>query len=643
MISIVKKSGVISNVGFIFVFFFLPFISAAQTWAEVIKLGASDAAEAYRFGNSVAIEGDRAIIGSFYNSGVGSRMGAVYFVELDGGVWIESQKITASDAEANDFFGTKLSISGDRIVIGAYGNDDDGGNSGAAYIFDWDGDEWVEAQILTASDAAAGDMFGKVVSIAGDRVIIGAEGNDDAGAGSGCAYIFELEGDVWGEVQKITASDAAAADIFGNDVSIAGERVIVGAMNNSDAGSATGSAYIFEWDGVAWIETQKLLASDADLGNYFGYAVDIEGDRVIVGAVFDGDDLFASGSAYIFDWDGVVWVETQKLTASDAAEEDFFGTSVSISGDKVVIGAMGNNAGEASSGAAYIFEWDGVIWSETEKLSASDLGVEDYFGNTVAIDGDRTIIGAFFNDDDGNESGSAYIFQICAPFEVTANADDNTVCLGDEVILTGGGATTYTWDGGVIDGEAFEPEIGITTFTVTGTDDSGCENTATIDITVFETLVLSYLTNDELFGGDALIDLTVSGGNPTYSFDWDNDGTGDFDDDEDLASLVSGTYTVIVIDEAGCSATETIEITSQIGIETLTSSIQVYPNPSSAFVTIQVEGAFTYSLLNLNGQVLVQSNAINTTTIDLYEFATGVYFITLNTTSVSQTLKFVKQ
>jgi len=200
-------------------------------------------------------------------------------------------------------------------------------------------------------------------------------------------------------------------DYFGSSVSISGDYAIVGAKYDDDNGFSSGSAYIFEKPVGGWLdmtETAKLTASDGAAEDYFGSSVSISGDYAIVGAYYDDDNGLSSGSAYIFEKPVGGWVdttETAKLTASDGSSSDYFGTAVSISGDYAIVGANGRRA-------AYIFKKsvDGrADMTETIKLTAS-LG--DSFGNAVSISGSYAIVGASGDDDNGSNSGSAYVYFI---------------------------------------------------------------------------------------------------------------------------------------------------------------------------------------------------------------------------------------
>ncbi len=375
------------------------------TWEA--KLLASDGEAEERFGRS-SVSGDTAVIGAPYDNDNGNYSGSAYIFRFDGANWVEEAKLLASDGAESDYFGCSVGISGDTAVIGASGDDDNGGNSGSTYIFRFDGTNWAEEAKLLASDGAAMDRFGASVSVSGDTAVIGASG--DTVNHSGSVYIFRFDGTSWVQEQKLTASDGAAADKFGVSVSISGDTALIGAYADDDNGNSSGSAYIFRFDGANWVQEQKLLASDGATEDYFGLPVGVSGDTAVIGAHYDDDNGSNSGSAYIFRFNGANWVQETKLLASDGAASDYFGRSVSVSGNTAVIGAYGDDDNGDLSGSAYIFRFNGSSWGEETKLLASDGATEDYFGLSVGISGDTAVIGAGLDDDNGTKSGSAYIF-----------------------------------------------------------------------------------------------------------------------------------------------------------------------------------------------------------------------------------------
>lgn len=229
---------------------------------------------------------------------------------------------------------------------------------------------------------------------------------------------------------------------------------------------------------------------------------------------------------------------------------------------------------------------------------------------------------------------------------VTASASDEEVCEGDEIIFTGGGAETYVWDPAeIIDGSGLIFEsAGTFTASVTGTDVNGCVNTASVEFTVYPALVISTTTTDEMAGSDGEIDATISGGNPPYAIDWDNDGTGDFDDAQDLTGLVAGTYVIVVEDAAGCTAEDVIVVGSQVGIsENNATGVKLYPNPTSTDIVLELAGQFSYEVVAVNGDILLVGSAVDKTTVSLVNLATGVYFVKVKNANAQSEIKVVKK
>ncbi len=290
--------------------------------------------------------------------------------------------------------------------------------------------QFSQVQKITANPREASANFGNRVAIDGDVMVVAASQE----SGGGAAYVFEKSGSIWQQTARLVASDRAFADDFGRAVAISGNTIVVGAqLENEDANggntlSNAGSAYVFEKSGSTWSQTQKLVASDRGVDEYFGIAVGISGTTIVVGAIWEAQDasggntLAKAGAAYVFDKSGGTWSQTQKIVASDRGASDTFGYSVGISGTTIVVGAIfeDENAGGGSTlgdaGSVYVFDKSGSTWSQTQKLVASDRGAGDEFGYSVGISGTTIVVGAFWEDQDasgGNtltNAGSAYVF-----------------------------------------------------------------------------------------------------------------------------------------------------------------------------------------------------------------------------------------
>ena len=373
------------------------------------KLLPTDGADYKWFGYSVSLSGNYAIVGAAADYENGGNSGSAYIFARSGSSWNQVAKLTAGGGAAGDYFGNSVSISGDYAIVGAYYDDDNGTDSGSAYVFEKSGSSWNQMAKLTAGDGAAGDWFGSSVSFSGDYAIVGAAGDDDNGDRSGSAYIFARSGSSWTQVAKLTAHDGAAIDFFGDSVSISGDYAIVGASRNNDNGIASGSVYVFARSVSSWDYVAKLTASDRAAGDLFGHSVSLSGDYAIVGALDDDDNWNRSGSAYVFEKSGSSWNQVAKLTASDGAALDWFGYSVSLSGDYAIVGALNDDDTGTDSGSAYVFEKSGSSWNQVAKLTASNGAAGGYFGYSVSLSGNNAIVGAYRS---GPISGSAHVFNL---------------------------------------------------------------------------------------------------------------------------------------------------------------------------------------------------------------------------------------
>ena len=325
----------------------------------------------------------------------------------------ERQELIAADPAAGDQFGISVDLLGSRVIVGANRDDDNGDNSGSAYIFELVGSQWVESAKLTASDGDELDRYGITVGLARDVAVVGARYDDDVGYATGAVYVYRDNGTGWVEEAKVQPDDVVSNTLFGTSLSIDGTRMLVGAQTaDGDTEVDVGAAYVFvDQGGGTWTQEAVLMASSPQVGQRFGISAALDGDTAVVGAIGDTELGTAAGAAYVFHRADRVWVEVAKLVAPDGGDSDRFGTDLAISGDTIVVGA--GLAGESSSetGAAYVFEKIDGSWTFAQKLQPDDLRNGDFFGDSVAMDGASILIGAWAQDDDGPQSGAAYIFE----------------------------------------------------------------------------------------------------------------------------------------------------------------------------------------------------------------------------------------
>ncbi len=392
--------------------------AVAQVPCEQVKLLPSDGGFHDRFGIFVRIDGDVAIAGAITDDEAGPETGSAYIFRFDAKTdeWIEEAKILADDAQPDDWFGSSVDVNGDVAVIGS-GRDDDDETTFRVHILRYDGKAWnneqlVELPVTSVPNWVVNQPY--PVAISGDVIIAGVHGlPTDPIIGE--VRVLRYDGGAWEQEAVIVPSDGAAHDHFGFSVAIDGGVMIVGSPADDDNGNVSGSAYIFRYDvdGENWVEEAKLLASDGDEEDQFGWSVALRGDLAVVGANRDEAKGMGLGSAYVFrfDPDTVTWIEEAKLQAADVTV-GWLGSAVAIGEDLVVAGAEGSAGNGPSEGAAYLFRKRGTRWLEEAKFFGSDGAMWGFFAKTLAITGDRLFVGAPHDDDNGEWSGSVYMFDL---------------------------------------------------------------------------------------------------------------------------------------------------------------------------------------------------------------------------------------
>ncbi len=389
---------------------------------KLLPMTDQDIANRY-FGYSVSLDGNRAAVGALGEEVSGMNTGAVYIFDLIDNNWIQTAVLVAEDGMSNDQFGRSVSLNGDTVLIGAAFDDDNGNLSGSTYVFDLTDSGWQQSAKLLADDGVAKDLFGYSVDLVDNVALIGAPGQVENGLDSGAAYLFTLsdQGE-WSQVKKLLASDGDVGDAFGYSVSLSDNRALIGSIFDDHQVSESGAAYVYDNLDGQWQEMGKLMADDADAKDRFGFDVSLSGDQAIIGASGDDEN---TGAAYVYSLIEGEWKQQAKIQAEDGGFGDQFGT-VDMSGNRAVIGAHSySDKSSLEIGSTYVFEMTGGQWQQINKLSAEDGETQDWFGFSVSLSGDHVLVGAFRNDDQGRDSGSTYVFDINNNDVVFANGFEN--------------------------------------------------------------------------------------------------------------------------------------------------------------------------------------------------------------------------
>jgi FG-GAP repeat len=394
----------------------------AATGHRLFKLHGDDS-----FGRKVDLDGSTVVVGTPWDDGYGAYAGSAHLFDVATGQQIAT--LLTGDAYARDYFGCAAAVDGPFAVVGAFGDDDNGSQSGSAYLFD--AGSGARIAKLLPDDGARDEDFGWAVDVAGSIAIIGAPGEHDNGDTSGWAYLFDLSTGT--QQAKLAPDDGEPYDHFGCSVAIDGSTAVIGAWGDDDRGVNSGSAYLF--DISTGQQIAKLLPADGKAEDRFGFCVAIEGSIAVVGSPYNDANGNFSGAAYLFD--SATGEQLAKLLPDDGAADDWFGISVGVNGNTVLIGAAGNNDCGHEAGSAYLF--DTTTGEQTRKLLPSDNPLNDHFGCAVDLDESTAIVGAADDRDAG--WGSAYLFELPTHYAAKPDArlvpDDDAPEFGCAVALNG--------------------------------------------------------------------------------------------------------------------------------------------------------------------------------------------------------------
>lgn len=415
------------------------------TWAQEAYIKAANAGASDRFGWSLNLSQDTLTVGAYYedssqttitngttasSDNSASDSGAVYVYKRTGTTWAQEAYVKAANANAGDQFGNSISISGDTLTVGAFGersnqttitngtsasSDNSAIGSGAVYVYKRSGTSWAQEAYIKAVNSEAFDYFGYSVSLSGDTLTVGAynedssqttitngttASSDNLASDSGAVYVYKRTGIAWAQEAYIKAANVGTEDRFGWSVSVSGDTIAAGALEESsnqttitngttassdDSAFQSGAVYVYKRTGTTWVQEAYIKAANAEEDDRFGYSVSISGDTLAVGAVDEDSNqttistgatassdnsAFNTGAVYLYRRAGTNWVQRAYIKAANSAEFNYFGYSVSISGDTLAVGAIGEDSNQTtitngttastdnsvgSSGAAYVY------------------------------------------------------------------------------------------------------------------------------------------------------------------------------------------------------------------------------------------------------------------------------------------------
>ena len=372
---------------------------------------ASDGMEGDRFGSDVALDGDLALVGAGSDKlGTVHSAGSAYVFRRQGGQWVEEQKLVPPTPLQNNQFGLAVAIDGDVAVCGVPNDETQGFWVGSVEVFRFDGATWQHEQQLVSAVPFIGARFGWAVDVEGDRIVVGARAEDSVLNSSGAAYVFSHDGSSWIQDQRLVPPDPAPIGEYGHAVATSGDVVVVGAWRDDDFGIFTGAAYVYREIGGSWVLEQKLIPLDAGEFYRFGASVGIDGDTIVCGAYEARVGNIAAGAAYVYERLSGIWTEQAKLVASDTDAADNFGWSVDITGELVAVGSRRDATPLIDSGSIYLYRRNAGVWSELVKFPSA-AGSGGQLGQSISASGERVLAGGWIEDSPTElEAGAAHLF-----------------------------------------------------------------------------------------------------------------------------------------------------------------------------------------------------------------------------------------
>ncbi len=375
-------------------------------WEPMFELKAPDPCQGAFYGYSVSTDGGFVAISAPWKN---SSQGAVYIYEINNSELEYTTMLLPPDLNDANRFGYSVCLDSNRLVVGTYTEEE-------IYVYDYNGTQWSSnPEILSV--AGSDKYFGISVGIDGNTIVVGAEGNISQ---TGAAYVFDYNGVSWDYSQTLTNPGGDNGDQFGSAVCIDADVIVVGSDEQFEVGAGDpnyrrGSVCVFRQSGGTWSLEQKILDPNTTTNDLFGYSVSVSGDTFVAGSYKHDYGVNAiAGAALVYKCNGSSWIKEATLYSPNADTSYAFGNSVAIDGNSILVGEMYYDGAASNSGAAFLFKRICGSWSQGQKCEDPLGAVNDYFGRSVAIDGQTAIAGAYRDDQGQTDSGAVHIFLLIA-------------------------------------------------------------------------------------------------------------------------------------------------------------------------------------------------------------------------------------
>lgn len=410
------------------------------------KIIASDSNREHRFGAPVAVSGDTMVVGVRSDDEPFTAAGAIYIYDWDGDRWVFSAKMRNSVNASTSSFGQVVAIDGDTIVVGTP-EDSSPRDAGAIYVFERIGGTWTEQARLRPSNVQGGAKFGTAIAVDGTRIVVGAPREDGANENEGAVYVFERKDGVWQETGKVAPAQARKDAQFGQTVDLFDDLIAVAAPRDDALGRQIGAVYAFERRGAQWIESARLVPDQKQDG-YFGLALSIDDETIVVGHAQSSGGLSRSDTVYVFAKRGDQWSLDTKLVAPELDSHPAFGESVDISGGVIVVASPSGLFKGDSKGSVSVFVKVGSTWMHSMNVQSSDGVLDDGFGAVAAVSGRHFVVSSQFSDGPFQNTGAVYAYplqfvdtasvQVSVDSQANAppDAQDDSYSVDEDMLLT---------------------------------------------------------------------------------------------------------------------------------------------------------------------------------------------------------------